>query len=62
MNIFGVFAVFVLLYVIYQFLSSVYHSARRHYREGFKPNCKCNGDKCRNAPGNHSCRCGNNCI
>ena len=62
MNIFGAFAVVVLLFVIYQFLSSVYHSAKRNYREGFKGDCMCNSDMCRNMPGNHYCRCGNNCL
>ena len=62
MNVFGTFAVVVLLFVIYQFLSTIYHSALRSWREGFKSSCECSDDNCRNAPGNHSCRCGNNCI
>ena len=48
MNVFGTFAVFVLLFVIYQFLSTIYHSARRSWREGFKSSCECSDDNCRN--------------
>ena len=41
MNVFGTFAVFVLLFVIYQFLSTMYHYSKRKWREGFEGGGKC---------------------
>ncbi len=43
MNVFGTFAVFVLLFVIYQFLSTMYHYSKRKWREGMcnSKNCNC---------------------
>jgi hypothetical protein len=44
MNVFGTFAVFVLLFVIYQFLSTMYHYSKRKWREGFE------GGECSRVP------------
>jgi len=41
MNVFGTFAVFVLLFVIYQFLSTMYHYSKRKWREGFEGDGEC---------------------
>jgi hypothetical protein len=57
MNVFGTFAVFVLLFVIYQFLSTMYHYSKRKWREGFANKCECKSKDCLPS----TCRCGNNC-
>ncbi len=99
MNLWGTLTTVVLVFVIYCFLSAIYHALRRYARfhgygaftEGFSGykaavdrgsvldqthnaytlgqaspllgsyDCGNNGG-CRNAPGNHSCRSGNNCL
>jgi hypothetical protein len=98
MNLWGTFTTVVLVFVIYCFLSAIYHFMIRYARingygiftEGFTgykgilgrgavldkthnayslgqlsplvTNCNCSNGGCAAAPGNHYCRCGNNCL
>ncbi len=58
MNKLGIFATFIILFVLYQFLKTIYYYGVRHWREGMNSKCNCKKTGCTCLDNE---QCGSNC-